>query len=75
MRVNRLGADNTQIDLDPALKPSGDLLRRPTFSEAVQHEAPQRFILLQNDLALAAVTIRPFGMDRPVRAVLMRVAS
>ena len=53
-RVDRLGADGPQADLDPAAEPAGDLLWRPAFGQPVNDEAAQAHVGFKDGLALAA---------------------
>jgi hypothetical protein len=72
--VDRLRADGAQAGLDPEPQPSGDLLGRPTFGQAVRDVGRELRIGLDRRLALAAQHVRPVGDVRPVRAAVERVA-
>ena len=52
--VDRLGADRPQADLDPEAQPSGDLLGRPAFGQAIRDVGRELRIRLQPRPPLAA---------------------
>lgn len=72
--INRLCADRPQANLDPALQPAGDLLRRPSLRQTIDDEASQSRFSLQDRGPLATEAVGALGEDWTVCPVLMPIA-
>src|SRR5690349_642520 len=72
--VDRLDRHSTEPALLAPLQPAGDLLRRPSFQQALAHEAAEPFVALQDRGPLPPLAVAALGVHRQVAALGQRVA-